>query len=524
NIVECGSYKGGAAALMAAVVKRYSRRSRRVFACDTFTGMPEPTEADRHQGIGAVATGFGAGTLAAPMTENLNKICEVLGVADVVTPVPGLFAETLPKFKSEMGAIALLHADGDWYESTRDIFHHLYDSVIPGGAIQIDDYGHWEGCRQAVTEFISARRETWDLQPIDYTGVYFYKPQGRDFRSALRPPLLHSIQQASLRYSYRGVRMVKNPFDFALYPLLLWQVKPKTLIEVGSFCGGSALWFADLMTTYGIEGRVYSVDINLVTTVSHPKVTFLQGDQTQLEKVFGAEFWATVERPLLVIEDGAHFYETSKAVLDFFHPHLQPGEYIVIEDGIVDDLGETQAYRGGPNRAIQEFLAEWQEFYEIDTAFSDFFGHNVTWNTNGYLRKVKATPTLAEQLGLRQLNFVIFPDWSQFEEAVYEQLQGVWRAILSHPRCGEIALLIGTVGENPEACDEMVSGAAMELLALEDFAFDREPQVIFAHHLTETQWQELQPHLKARIALEAEVSPPTPVATLTVVTPETLPV
>ncbi len=514
NLVECGSYKGGAAALMAAVVKRYSRRSRRVFACDTFAGMPEPTEVDRHQGIPANDTGFGVGTLAAPVSENLTKVCETLGVQDLVVPVVGLFAETLPQFRSQMGAIALLHADGDWYESTRDIFQNLYDVVIPGGVIQINDYGHWEGCRQAVTEFAAARRETWNLQPIDYTGVYFYKPQGRDFRSALQPPLLQRIQQASLQYSYRGIRMVKNPFDFALYPLLLWQQKPKTLIEVGSFYGGSALWFADLMTTYGLEGRVYSVDINLVTAVSHPKVTFLQGDQTQLEKVFGPEFWATVERPLLVIEDGAHFYETSKAVLDFFQPHLQPGEYIVIEDGIVDDLGETQAYRGGPNRAIQEFLAEWGEHYEIDTAFCDFFGHNVTWNTNGYLRKVKATPTLAEKLGLRQRNLVIFPDWSQFEEAVYEQLQGVWRAILHHPQCGETALLIATIGENPEACDEMVSSAAMEVLALEDVSFEREPQVIFAHQLTTAQWQELRSQLTGRLVLESELPPPLVLADL----------
>ncbi|MGQ9866103.1 MAG: class I SAM-dependent methyltransferase [Pseudanabaenaceae cyanobacterium] len=518
NIVECGSYKGGAAALMAAVVKRYSRRSRQVFACDTFAGMPEPTDVDRHLGVPANDTGFGVGTLAAPVTENLTKICEQLGVSDLVVPVVGLFAETLPQFRSQMEDIALLHADGDWYESTRDIFQHLYGAVLPGGVVQIDHYGHWEGCRQAVEEFATGRGETWDLQPIDYTGVFFYKPQVRDFRSALQPPLLNSIQRGSLQYSYRGVRMVKNPFDFALYPLLLWQQQPKTLIEVGSFCGGSALWFADLMTTYGIEGRVYSVDINWVTAVSHPKVTFLQGDQTQLEKVFGPEFWQTVARPLLVIEDGAHFYETSKAVLDFFQPHLQPGEYIVIEDGIVDDLGETQVYRGGPNRAIQEFLAEWGEYYEIDTAFCDFFGHNVTWNTNGYLRKVKATPTLAEKLGLRQRNLVIFPDWSQFEEAVYEQLQEVWRAILSHPQCGETALLIGTIGEDPAVCDEMVSSAAMELLALEDFDFDREPQVIFAHQLTTAQWQELRSQLTGRLVLESEVSLPAVLADLPALT------
>jgi O-methyltransferase len=52
---------------------------------------------------------------------------------------------------------------------------HLYDRVSPGGVIQIDDYGHWEGARKAVDEFLARRRLTPRLRWIDYTGRQWIK-------------------------------------------------------------------------------------------------------------------------------------------------------------------------------------------------------------------------------------------------------------------------------------------------------------------------------------------------------------
>ncbi|MEG3850568.1 TylF/MycF/NovP-related O-methyltransferase [Microcoleus sp. herbarium19] len=175
NFVECGTCKGGSAALIAFVIKHYSRRPRVLYAFDTFEGMPAPTEIDRHQGIPANLTGFGEGTLKAAISENLDKICELLQVRELVVPVKGLFAQTLPKYKSAIGSIAFLHADGDWYESTMDIFNTLYESVIPKGFIQVDDYGHWEGCKQALHDFEKMKGELFSLQIIDETGVWFQK-------------------------------------------------------------------------------------------------------------------------------------------------------------------------------------------------------------------------------------------------------------------------------------------------------------------------------------------------------------
>ncbi len=175
NIVECGTCKGGAAALIAATIARYSRRPRKVYAFDTFEGMPDPTEVDRANGVPANDTGFGAGTLGAPIEQNLAVVCRALGVESIVVPVKGLFNQTLPATKGQIGEIALLHADGDWYESTIDIFQHLYGQVVAGGAIQIDDYGHWEGCRKAIDDLQTQWRVQFGLQPIDYTGVWFRK-------------------------------------------------------------------------------------------------------------------------------------------------------------------------------------------------------------------------------------------------------------------------------------------------------------------------------------------------------------
>jgi predicted O-methyltransferase YrrM len=177
NFVECGSYKGGAAALLASVIQRYSLRPRLLYACDTFEGMPEPTEVDIYEGIPANLTGFGVGTLKAPIRENLESVCKLLNVKDIVVAVQGLFAETLPQYKSEIGSIALLHADGDWYESTMDIFTTLYDSVVLNGMIQVDDYGHWDGCRKALHDFEGLRGEEFNLHRIDYTAVWFKKKE-----------------------------------------------------------------------------------------------------------------------------------------------------------------------------------------------------------------------------------------------------------------------------------------------------------------------------------------------------------
>ncbi len=216
---------------------------------------------------------------------------------------------------------------------------------------------------------------------LPYTG-------GRKWRSAIPFDLHHSIQQGTIGYTYRDVPFLKHPMDQALYALLIWNQKPRTIVEVGSKAGGSALWLADQMRTFGIEGRVVSVDIEPPQPpYQRADITFLRGDANRLEDCLKPDFLASLPRPLLVIEDASHQYSATLAVLRFFDPLMRSGEYIVVEDGNVSDMGQEAEFDGGPGRAISQFLFESRGRFEIDASYCDQFGHNVTGNPNGYLRK-----------------------------------------------------------------------------------------------------------------------------------------
>lgn len=214
----------------------------------------------------------------------------------------------------------------------------------------------------------------------------------RPYRTSLPHETLLVIQQSLHNYHYRGVPMLKDPFDMALYPMLLWQLKPQTVFEIGSKSGGSGLWFGDLVSSFGLETRIFSVDIVRVDSVSHPRVEFIVGDGRRLGESFPEALLSSLPHPWLVIEDADHVYETSSAVLRFFHPRLEAGDYIVVEDGIISDLSQLSDGGSGPHRAIREFLAGHGDEYEIDDEYCDFFGYNMTWSTNGFLRKKARHP------------------------------------------------------------------------------------------------------------------------------------
>ena len=64
----------------------------------------------------------------------------------------------------------MLRLDTDWYESTKHELEHLFPRLQKGGILIIDDYGHWEGCRKAVDEYMDTNNIRLFLHRIDYTG------------------------------------------------------------------------------------------------------------------------------------------------------------------------------------------------------------------------------------------------------------------------------------------------------------------------------------------------------------------
>jgi hypothetical protein len=82
--------------------------------------------------------------------------------------VAGRVEDTLPARAPER--IAILRLDTDWYESTRHELVHLFPRLSAGGVLIIDDYGHWQGARRAVDEYLEETGVRLLLNRIDTTG------------------------------------------------------------------------------------------------------------------------------------------------------------------------------------------------------------------------------------------------------------------------------------------------------------------------------------------------------------------
>lgn len=208
----------------------------------------------------------------------------------------------------------------------------------------------------------------------------------RPFDTAFPKAFLQDYQAGVMAYRYRGVRCLRSPIDMAIQARALWDLQPATLIEIGSHSGGGALWLADLAQVYGLNARVWSIDLQ-PPAIKDPRITFLQGDVMDLERVFAEHGLGDCPRPWYVIEDSAHSYAGCRAALEVLSRQMRTGDLLVMEDGVLDDLGLSERYDGGPNRAISEYLERCPGMFDIATDLCDMFGRNATYAPNGYLRK-----------------------------------------------------------------------------------------------------------------------------------------
>lgn len=209
----------------------------------------------------------------------------------------------------------------------------------------------------------------------------------RPFKPDLPGACLSRIQTGTLQLRYKGLRFCKNPFDQAIYLRLIQQLKPASIIEIGTSEGGSALWFQDQCSALGMTTRIVSIDLE-PPAIDREGVMFMAGDAARPDSTFPHQLIADLPHPWLVSEDSAHTFETCSAVLSYFHRRLVSGDYIVIEDGIVADLPEAKyrRYLDGPNRAITEFLRRNPDEFSVDSELCDLFGYNVTFNPNGWIK------------------------------------------------------------------------------------------------------------------------------------------
>lgn len=158
--------------------------------------------------------------------------------------------------------------------------------------------------------------------------------------------------------SYRGIPLAKMPEDVWTYQHLLHESQPDVIVELGSYRGGSALWFADQLSIMGRRTLplVVSVDINPVP-LQDSRISFItadvrdEGAQAKVRELVAG-------RRVLVSEDSNHNYVSTSAALNGYADLVASNSWFVVEDGVVDDEDlRLPRYPRGIDQAITEFLA-----------------------------------------------------------------------------------------------------------------------------------------------------------------------
>lgn len=190
--VECGVWKGGAVGLMALANLRRGRQRRHIHLFDAFQEICEPDESvdgqkaiqevqmwakggmvgERKPLVGFYDSFGGPGTL----DENRQLLEDVIGYdRHFLHYHRGWFQDTLPVDAATIGNIAILRLDGDWYASTKICLEYLFEKVVRGGIVIVDDYGTYEGCKLAVDEFMEKEKIQALLGHIDSDCRYWVK-------------------------------------------------------------------------------------------------------------------------------------------------------------------------------------------------------------------------------------------------------------------------------------------------------------------------------------------------------------
>ena len=204
--------------------------------------------------------------------------------------------------------------------------------------------------------------------------------------------------------------MIINNLAFVIGDLI-WRVQPDLLIELGTSGGGSAWYWAHIMSGYNTQAKVLTMDPasggltgtplkswngpsvrNFCPHCDHPTsrpewremVRYVRSVPASDEAIEIARAAAAEATVVMVIEDSIHLenvvYENLKAYAGF----VTPDSYFIVQDTRL----------GGPAKALDRFLAEpgGADHFERDTSAQYY---TYSQHIGGFLRRAPSTPLSA---------------------------------------------------------------------------------------------------------------------------------
>lgn len=206
--------------------------------------------------------------------------------------------------------------------------------------------------------------------------------------------------------SWLGVPVWQLPDDLLRLQTVMVEVRPSWVIETGTKYGGSAIFFASILKSLGLDDSgVLTVDIELTpqaanTFEKHTLGSFVQlsleGDAASLDVVEAFRKHVTrADGPVMVFLDDDHNADHVFEEMMHYADLVTPASYMIVADTVFADLEGTPVGRptkkypsvtdSNPRVAVKEFLDSRDDFI-IDTRFS----HGGIGNfPDGFLKRIK---------------------------------------------------------------------------------------------------------------------------------------
>lgn len=186
--------------------------------------------------------------------------------------------------------------------------------------------------------------------------------------------VLFEDRQLFAKQRWRGMAIQQDPNDAFVIQDFLWTERPDTMIEFGTHRGGSAVFYAEVMTAYNPNAHIITIDVTDWVSA--------QKDDSALP-ASSSPYWGSTIRPIIgpptsdsvrrrvadllaefnstnvfVMEDSYHIFEEVLGNLLAYHRLVRPCGWILVQDTRL-----TRMYgHGGPIKAARTFMAQHPQF------------------------------------------------------------------------------------------------------------------------------------------------------------------
>lgn len=181
-----------------------------------------------------------------------------------------------------------------------------------------------------------------------------------------------------IKNEWCGIKTEKNPIDAWLYQEIIYNKQPDVIIETGTFRGGSAIYFNNLLNFIN-KGKIITIDILERKKFKGTRITFIQGNSISDDIIKKVKNLISDIESVMVILDSDHSKEHVEKELELYSEFVTSGQYLVVEDTFLNSKIEK-----GPLKAINEFLKDNNNFFNDLTV--DRFSF-LSSNHQGYLLK-----------------------------------------------------------------------------------------------------------------------------------------